>query len=263
MIDVKKQSQVGVGLIQKTFQVLDLFQLDRPDWSQSELILETGMSRSTASRLVRYLVDTGYLVQHPSSGRYMLGVAAADLGRRAMAGFDLKAICQPALEQLSEITDETILLTSLDRSAQAVICVDQIESRCGGLRVFEKIGASFPLHAGAAPRAVLALLPVAMQNAYLQLPLKKFTDHTMASEVELRREIKKIRDAGYSISVEETYEGAAGIAAPFVGPDEYPWGSIAIAFPLNRLTENEREDMGRKMADISKRISILLRKPEG
>ncbi len=256
---VKTQSQAGVGLIQKTFQVLDLFQPDKLAWSQVEIIAKTGMNRSTASRLVRYLVETGYLIQHPSSGRYTLGASAVDLGRRAMAGFDLKAICQPALERLSKITDETIILTSLDRSANTVVCVDQIESSHGGLRVFEKIGATFPLHAGAAPRAILANLPEAIQSDYLRLKLEQFTPYTMTSKAKLRLEIEKIKKAGYAISVEETYEGAAGISAAFVGQDGYSLGSIAIAFPLMRLTDQEQEKMGCQIAEIAQSVSAVLK----
>ncbi len=256
---VKKQSQTGVGLIQKTFQVLDLFQFEKPAWSQAEIIVKTGMSRSTASRLVRYLVDTGYLVQDTSSGYYRLGGSAVDLGRRAMAGFDLKAICQPALERLSRLTNENIILTSFDRSANFVVCVDQIESNRGGLRVFEKIGATFPLHAGAAPRAILAHLPETVQDEYLNSNLEQFTPYTMVNKAKLRKDLKRIRNVGYAVSAEETYEGAAGISSAFVGRDGYPLGSIAIAFPLKRLTEAEQEKIGHQISEIADSVSLALK----
>ncbi|MEH6632430.1 MAG: IclR family transcriptional regulator [Halopseudomonas aestusnigri] len=259
MSGVKKQSQTGVGLIQKTFQVLDLFQLEKPALSQAEIIIKTGMSRSTASRLVRYLVDTGYLVQDSSSGYYRLGASAADLGRRAMAGFDLKAICQPALERLSKLTDETIILTSLDRSMNTVVCVDQIESNRGGLRVFEKIGATFPLHAGAAPRAILAHLPETIRDDYLNSDLEQFTPYTMVDKEKLRKDIKRIKKVGYAVSVEETYEGAAGISSAFVDQNNYPLGSIAIAFPLKRLTKSEQEKIGRQISEIADSVSLALK----
>src|SRR4029077_11602411 len=45
----------GVGLLVKAFQILDLFGDERVIWTQSELARETGLARSTLSRLVRFL----------------------------------------------------------------------------------------------------------------------------------------------------------------------------------------------------------------
>ena len=157
----------GVGLVQKTLQILDLFQLETPNWSQSEITQLTGMPKSTVNRLVKFLSDRGYLTLLEGRNRYSLGPASIDLGRRASALFDFRGICQPMLEKLSRETSETVMLTSLIGSGNAVRCSDQIESTHEGLRVFEQIGSIFPLHAGASPKAVLAFLPIKDRERYL------------------------------------------------------------------------------------------------
>ncbi|WP_419901787.1 IclR family transcriptional regulator [Kiloniella sp.] len=258
-MDVNNQSQAGVGLLAKAFQLLDLFQIDQPNWSQAELIEQTGMSRSTASRLVRYMVDKGYLALMPGTGRYSLGVAAINLGERAKAGFDLKGYCQPAMEALSQITSETIVLTAYDPVNKVAICIDQIESAKGGLRVFEKIGATFPLHAGAAPRAILALLPENEQQAYLEGKLEKFTPNTLTTPKEIREDLQKIKSKGFCHSQEETYLGAAGMAAAFWGGGGYPLGSIAIAYPLQNMDEADQVRIGDEMAKIANELSATLK----
>ena len=78
-------NQAGVGLLKKTFQILDLFIEEHPSWTQAELVRETGLSRSTLGRLVRFLCARGYLLEQ--RGRYTLGFAAVDLGRRAQLQF--------------------------------------------------------------------------------------------------------------------------------------------------------------------------------
>ncbi|MDI1262492.1 MAG: helix-turn-helix domain-containing protein, partial [bacterium] len=147
----------GVGLLKKAFQILDLFADERPTWTQAELARETGLARSTLSRLVRFLHASGYLMEQ--RGRYTLGFAAIDLGRRAQLQFDLVGICQSFLEELAQATAETIILTGYDEAHASVVCLAQIPSRQGGLRVFENIGTSYPLHSGATAKAVLAFLP--------------------------------------------------------------------------------------------------------
>ncbi|WP_085906696.1 IclR family transcriptional regulator [Kiloniella majae] len=255
---VKTSAQAGVGLLHKAFEILNLFQLDHADWSQSEIIEKTGMSRSTVSRLVRYLAETGYLAEIPKAGRYSLGMAAINLGQRAQAGFDIRVICQPVLDKLAKITSETIILTVFDKGSNCAVCVDQIESRRGGLRVFEEVGASFPLHAGAAPRSILAALPDPLVDGYLEQELLSFTPQTMIDKKRLKEDIAAIRSQGYAVSSEETYEGAAGISAAFLNSDGQPLGSLAVAFPVHRLGEQERVIMGRQLRKFADEISRLL-----
>src|SRR5271155_2679937 len=102
----------GVGLLKKTFQILDLFAHERPGWTQADLARETGLARSTLSRLVRFLCASGYLTEQ--RGRYTLGFAAIDLGRRAQSQFDLVGLCQNLIEELAQATAETIILTGYD-----------------------------------------------------------------------------------------------------------------------------------------------------
>ncbi|WP_417454877.1 IclR family transcriptional regulator [Kiloniella sp.] len=265
-MDVKQQSksaqipaQAGVGLLHKAFEILDLFQVDHTDWSQSEIIEKTGVSRSTVSRLVRYLVETGYLAEIPKTGRYSLGMAAINLGQRAEAAFDLKSFCQPALEELAKLTDETIILTVFDRYAKLAVCIDQVEGARGGLRVFENIGASFPLHAGAAPRVLLAALPAHEQDVYLSGELPAFTPHTFICPEKIREDFARIERDGYCSSIEETYLGAAGMAACFIGPDNYPVGSIAIAFPLHNMDDIKKNNIGIEIAKIADGLSKKLK----
>jgi DNA-binding IclR family transcriptional regulator len=63
-------SPPGVGLVQKTLQILDLFQRDAPNWSQGEIAQTTGMPKSTVNRLVKFLTDRGYLTLIEGRNRY-------------------------------------------------------------------------------------------------------------------------------------------------------------------------------------------------
>lgn len=234
----------GVGLVQKTLQILDLFQRDAPNWSQREIAQSTGMPKSTVNRLVRFLTDRGYLSLLEGRNRYSLGPASIDLGRRASALFDFRGLCQPMLERLSRETGETVLLTSVIGSGNAVRCVDQIESTHEGLRVFEQIGSMFPLHAGAAPKAVLAALAPEDQDRYLSRPMAPVTKHTITNAADLQKEIAETLERGYSISCGETYEGVAGIGAAFFWSNGRPAGSLAVALPLQRATPEVIEKIG-------------------
>lgn len=238
-------SPAGVGLVQKTLQILDLFQPGAPSWTQAEIAQSTGMPKSTVNRLVRFLTDRAYLGEVPGRKLYTLGPAAIDLGHRAAAMFDLRGVCRAVLEQLARDTGETVILTSLNPAGTEVRCVDQIESTHEGLRVFEQIGSVFPLHAGASPKAVLAVMVPDAQDRYLAQDLVMRSAGTPVDKDALRRDLVETAARGYAVSHGETYPGVVGIAAAFFWTDGRPAGSLAVALPSHRAVPDVVEQAGR------------------
>lgn len=239
----------GIRLLEKAFQILDLFTMESPVWTQGELVRQTGMPKSTLSRLVRYLCGRGYLTFAESRGRYGLGPAALNLGRRALALFDLRGVGLPILEHLARTTGETVMLNSFDRSALRAVCIEQIPSRLGGLRVFEEIGAAVALNGGASGKAILAYLPDKMKTQVLATALPALTEKTITDPRRLKRDIAETLRRGYSVSREETYRGVEGVGAPILDAAQNVIGSLAIAAPIHRTAERELEHYGALVRD--------------
>ncbi len=223
----------GVGLLVKAFQILDLFTDKRSAWTQVELVRETGLARSTLSRLVRFLCARSYLMEQ--RGRYVLGFAAVDLGRRAQLQFNLVDLCYDLLERVAEVTGETAILTGYEEGRSCVVCLAQIPSRHGGLRVFENIGNTYPLHAGASSKAVLAFLPEQTIARVFAGPLAPVNPAVKINAKKLRSQIADIRKKGYAVTTEETFPGVFGVGVPVLTPFGEPLGSIAMAGPLHRM----------------------------
>jgi len=254
MNDVKSNETGGVGLLRKTFQVLDMFSVETPAWSQAELVRRSGMNRSTLSRVVRYLHSSGYLMLDEQNSKYMLGVAAVELGRRAKNSFDLRVISSEAVKQLAQQENETVILTSYIKGQGFVTCLDQVHASQTGLSVFEKIGAQFPLHAGASPKAVLIALSTEQREEYYKQELKSFTPTTITDPGKLRAHIEEYAERGFAVSREETYPGVIGVAAPIV-VNGRPLGSVAISVPLQRTTENKIEGWSRLVLETVHQIA--------
>lgn len=243
----------GVGLLVKTFQILDLFSDGRSAWTQAELARETGLARSTLSRLVRFLCARSYLMEQ--RGRYTLGFAAVDLGRRAQMHFNLVDLCYNLLEEVSQATGETAILTGYDESRGCVVCLAQIASRHGGLRVFENIGNSYPLYAGATSKAVLAFLPQSQIERVLDGDLSPVNPRVRTSRKKLREQLAAIRDAGFAVTRQETFPGVIGVGAPLLTPRGVPLGSIAIAGPVLRMDAAAIERSAMLLLNIGRRAT--------
>lgn len=248
----------GVGLLAKAFQVLDQFTPDKPVWTQAELGQATGVSKSTINRLVRYFCAQGYLIQPEKKGPYGLGPAAIDLGLRASAQLDIGAVAMPFLERLVQETQETALLASYLAGRREVVCVAQIPSPHEGLRVFQSVGSSIPLHAGAVAKAVLAYLPADVQASIVSGELEKLTAQTITDPAVLKHDLDDIRARGYAVSRDETYSGVYGIGAPVFGPGNTVIAGIAIAAPKSRMDAADMLDQAPKVVAVAHALSARL-----
>ncbi|HEY1362953.1 MAG TPA: IclR family transcriptional regulator [Xanthobacteraceae bacterium] len=250
------EAPAGVGLLLKTFHILDLFSDREPAWSQAEIARATGLARSTVSRLVRFLCLRNYLLEQ--HGRYRLGFAAVDLGRRAQLQFNLVELCADALQELAERSGETVILAGYDHARASVVCLAQLPSLAGGLRVFENVGAAYPLHSGATGKAVLAFLPDARLQAVLAGDITPLNPASRTSRAALKAQIAQIREQGYAVTREETYPGVAGVAVPIRAGSGQPLGSIAIAGPLHRMRGREIAAHAHLLLKIAERLARRL-----
>ena len=248
----------SVGLLSKAFNVLDQFTSEHPAWTQAELGRATGVSKSTINRLVRYFCERGYLTQQEAKGPYQLGPAAVDLGLRASAQFNIGTTARPLLEELARDTGETALLAAYRPGQGEAVYVIQIPGPGEGLRVFQSVGSSISLHAGAVAKAILAYLPDAERSEIVEGPLEKLTDTTITDPAILAHDLDETRARGYAISREETYPGVYGIGAPVFGSGGSVVAGAAIAAPVFRMDSATILDHARKVMAVAETVSARI-----
>ena len=74
------------------------------------------------------------------------------------------------------------------------------------------VGRTYPIHAGAAGKAILAWQPQVLDRPGLKLG--QVTPATITDAAKLRRELERIRQRGYAESESEMVPGAASLAVP-------------------------------------------------
>ncbi|HET6830578.1 MAG TPA: IclR family transcriptional regulator [Solirubrobacterales bacterium] len=231
----------GPKVLEKTLRVLDLFTVERPSWSVSEIARELEMPTATAHRIIRALEARSYLTR--MDGRYRLGFAAVDLGRRAMASVDLRSRLGAVLRSLSRSTGETVLLTVYDETRHGSLCIDRIEAT-HDLRLTIQIGRVTPIHAGASAKALLAFLEEPIVADVLSQPLDGFAAGTITDPDALRKDLAQIRRRGWASSYEENNNGAWGLAAPIL-VNGLPVASVGLAAPTARWSKAAVRDLAK------------------
>jgi DNA-binding IclR family transcriptional regulator len=222
----------------KALDILALFDLERPEWAEHEVATELALPTSTAHRLLRSLEGRGYVVRIPT-GRYMLGPAAAALGRRASDQVVAPGL-RTAMERVAADTGETAFLGVRDPAGDGLLILDRIESS-HRLRVVLEVGHVVPLHAGAASKALLAHLSPGEIDRVVAGPLAPVGPATITDRGELLRDLEDVRRRGVARSCEESTEGGWAVASPVLDVDGQAQAVVGIIAPMARHTREAEE----------------------
>lgn len=203
-------------------------------WGLREIAAGVAMHPSTLYRVLSHLQEGGQIQQDPETGRYSLGLGFLRLAWKAADRHSVREIALPLLKELVDATRETALLALYDPSRQEMMLAATVDSP-HPIRQMRQIAEWLPVTAGATGLAILAFLPESERHAILARPLPALTPHTTTDRVALERTLARIRKQGYALTHGERTPGAAGIAAPIVGPAGRVIGSVGITQPEQRF----------------------------
>jgi DNA-binding IclR family transcriptional regulator len=249
--------------LRRGLAILDMFSADRRVVGITEIALELGIHKSSASRLAATLASSGYLVA-ASAGHYTLGPRLGALGSLVASRQDLTAVVTPFLRDLVEATGETGHLAVLEGTiAKTVQVVDGWHT----VRMHSWVGKRSPAHCSSMGKALLAGLSDAeLDELYPDAVLPALTDHTITSAARLRHELARIRRTGHSIDNEELEAELRCVAAPVFSPAGEVDASISISGPAQRLTRDRTAILARLVRWHAWRASIargVLSLPQG
>jgi len=149
---------------------------------------------------------------------------------------DIRFLARPVLQQLVMETGETALLTGLNEGRDRSVCLERVEST-QPLRLSVQPGRQLPLHAGASQTVILAYMPDEEIARLLEEPLERLCSGTITNPATLRAKLDEIRARGYAQSIEETNQGAFGIAVPILDSGMSIIAGVGLAGPSARLSQ--------------------------
>ena len=255
--DVSAPTVGGVQSLVRGFELLEAVGELGGEAGLSELAGRTGLAPGTAHRIVRTLVDLGYLRQLPSR-RYTLGVGLVRLGDSAAQLLGRWAT--PVLTDLVDAVGETANLALLD--GDRAVYVAQVPSP-HSVRMFTEIGRRVPLHCTGVGKALLSRLPAAGVDALIaRTGLPAATPATITDPAALRAELARVRDRGWARDEGEQEPGVRCVAVAVTGPT----GPVAVSVsgPQGRLDEAAMVGIVALVIDAARRLeAVLAARPTG
>jgi IclR family transcriptional regulator, KDG regulon repressor len=247
--------------VRRAFDILRAVSANAEGVCLTEIAARVELPKSTVSRMLSTLVGLGAVERLREREGFRIGNEIVTIASNVAYPQSVTAIARPYLQQLSQLTGETLTLCIPD--GDEALYIDQINS-LRGLQVRDWTGQRLPLHTASDGKLYLADRTDDAVEAYLrQQPMRRYTRNTIANATALRKEIKAIRKKGYAWTKGEYDSDVVGVAAPIrdvqqhviasvclFGP-EFRWPQEGKAGHLIRVTRETAEKISERIQAMS------------
>lgn len=240
--------------LSNAIDVLEIF-ADHPDpLSTSQLVQFTGMNRTNLFRILYTLRKKGLIEVDKETGKYRLGMKLVHLASLVLQRLEVRDIARPHLQRLRDHLQENVHLVVLDQDK--VVFVDKYSVT--GFMLNSYIGYVAPLYCTASGKLLLQFQDEELIERYIQeTEFKPYTKNTLVNKDDFRKELKRIRQQGYSMDDEEIEDGLVGYAAPIFNSNGQVVASVSVSGAAQKFREN-KERIVSALLETAKQISADL-----
>lgn len=232
-VKAERRRDRETGTLGKLVSLLDLVALGDGPMRFTDILSLSDQPRGTLHRQLSHLVEEG-LLEVDRDGRYAIGLRFLTLASRSWARNEFRAVAEPHLHRLQEVTGETVHLGIL-RGAE-VIYLDKVEGR-QSVRMYSQIGNASPAYCTGVGKAALSALGDAeLEERVAGLEFRPYTEHTLRDASELLSDVSEIRMRGYAFDLEEHESGICCVAAPIHSDDGHMLAGVSVTGPAYRVT---------------------------
>jgi IclR family acetate operon transcriptional repressor len=244
------------GVATKLFTLLEAVAAAPDGISVREVARDTGIDKSSVSRIFNQLAALDVVEQSPLTGRFEVGRRLSSLGEVLHTHNSLWGLAEPIVRELVARFDETCYF--IVREGNQARFQERIDCR-QAIRYVIEPGVVSPLYAGAAGRAILSGMPVDEATAYLnRVEVNSMTTETVTDRELLQKFVEQDRERGYSVSLGERVAGGRGIGAPVLRADGYCVAAILWTCPSTRFDLTRIDEFGTAVREAALRLSHLL-----
>jgi len=244
------------GVATKLFTLLEAVAAAPDGISVREVARDTGIDKSSVSRIFNQLAALDVVEQSPLTGRFEVGRRLSSLGEVLHTHNSLWGLAEPIVRELVARFDETCYF--IVREGNQARFQERIDCK-QAIRYVIEPGVVSPLYAGAAGRAILAGMPIEEAMQYLDsVDVNPMTSETVTDRALLHKFVEQDRGRGYSVSLGERVAGGRGIGAPVLRADGYCVAALLWTCPSTRFDVSRVDEFGTAVREAAAKLSLLL-----
>ncbi|HET9077981.1 MAG TPA: IclR family transcriptional regulator C-terminal domain-containing protein [Acidimicrobiales bacterium] len=251
-----RRSSDFVQSLERGLAVIRAFGPDRPALTLSEVARITGLTRAAARRFLLTLTELGYV--HSDGRVFSLRPRVLELGYAYLSTLGLDEVAAPHMEELVAELKESSSIAVLD--GDDVTYVVRVPTR-RIMTVAIAVGTRFPAYATSMGRVLLASLPAAELDAYLErVDLQPLTRRTIVARPALGDELRAVAGQGYALVDQELEDGLRSVAVPIRDSAGRVVAALNMSTHASRATpEQLRRRVLPRLSETARRIEADLR----
>ena len=224
--------------------ILDAVKESGGSVSITDLAMQTGLPKSTVSRLVAELTGQRYLER--TDDGVTLGLRLFELGARASIPRRLLTAAAPVIRQLRDITGERVGLWV--QQGTDMVSIAAVAGRLPMLPT--RAGMHSPALTTASGKAYLAFCADQRVVDRVSAPL------IAAAADRFRDELTHVRASAVAMDLENSYPGILAVASPVLSADRVVLGAISIAGPSGAMDPERVAPLARAAGTtVSRRLT--------
>ncbi len=241
--------------LHRAFSIVDIVGKSDSGLTLTVISEKIDLPVSTVYRILQNLITWQY-VKEDDNGVYTLGLQLITLGNIANRNIGVKDVAKKYMQELSDVTLETIYLSILDEKKGEIIYIEKKDSR-RNIQLTAGIGSRNYIHTTANGRVLVSQFDEEKIIELLKIKgMTRLTENTITDMDKLLEAIKKVKLSGYSIDNLENEPEVRCIAAPIFDYRKKIVASLCISGISSHVTEAIIEDQYKDLVmEAARKIS--------
>jgi IclR family acetate operon transcriptional repressor len=246
----------AVQSVDRAMLLLEALGEDEEGYRLTDLAIRTGLSPSTAHRLLTTLEKRRFVAFDQSDNMWHVGRQSFAIGSAFIRRRNFVAPALPFLRRLRDVTHETANLGVVDDGE--VIVLTQVESR-EIMRAITKVGGRAPMVTSGIGKAILATYPDEDVVAIIQRHgMRRLTSKSVVRAGELRDALARVRLEGYAVDDQEFLMGLRCVAAVVYNDQAEALAAISVSGLASRVPQERVPELGRLVRDTAEELTLAL-----
>lgn len=246
----------AVQSVDRAMSLLEALGEDEEGYRLTDLAIRTGLSPSTAHRLLTTLEKRRFVEFDQSDNMWHVGRQSFAIGSAFVRRRNFVAPALPFLRRLRDLTHETANLGVVDDGK--VVVLTQVESR-EIMRAITRVGGRAPMVASGIGKAILATYSDEDVAAIIQRHgMKRLTPKSVVRAGELRGALEAVRRDGYAVDDQEFLVGLRCVAAVVYNDRAEALAAISVSGLASRVPDERVPELGRLVRDVARELTLAL-----
>src|SRR5262249_6839455 len=246
----------GVQSVDRALAIIETLAEDDEGYRLSDLAVRTGLSTSTAHRLLSTLEKRRFVQFDRTESMWNRGARIFPVGPPSARRRNFAAQAMPYLRKLRDQTRETANLAVVDD--ESIIVLTRAESR-EIMRSLTKVGGRVAMVASGVGKAVLATYTDEAVSAIIRRHgMPRLTEKSIVRAGDLFRGLGAVRRQGYAVDDEEARMGLRCVAAVVFNDCSEPLAAISVSGMTSRVTEERLPELGKAVREVAGELTAAI-----